>query len=287
LRALKKEETLMIRPALLVLLFVTAWNGTAFAQDVIFKKTYYTAPTLKIEPAVHLTIGSTQLEIVGKKPKDFGSLTIPFASIDTMIYESDTRHRVAEGARTGVMSDYPVPLVSPVVGALMMTTKTTSYWLDIHYHDTAGAHTAVLRLDKTEYQQVLTTLKARTGKIVAIGNGNDLDQNLPTGSKDIDEVVSYSADALIAAIKPAMADVGCTITVDKRDRIECKRPRGGSELTGVGGEKVVATFEAKDNQTKVHIETDRGFNGHMAKKNWSTPIFKGMMNKLQASAKPL
>jgi hypothetical protein len=263
----------MIRPVLIMLLLVTGWSGTAFAQDVSFKKTYYTAPAMKIEPAVDLTIGSTQLEIVGKKPKDFGSLTIPFASIDTITYESDTRHRIAEGA---------VPL-SPV-GAVIMTTKTTSYWLDIHYHDATGAHTAVLQLDKTEYQQVLDTLKARTGKEIPEETGESTDLNPTSGSKDIDQVVPYSVATLIAAIKPAMADVGCVVTVEKPDRVECKRPRGGSELTGAGGEKIVATFESKGNQTSIHIETDRGFNGHMMKKNWSTPIFKGMMSFLSALA---
>jgi len=269
----------MTRPVLTTLLFAFSFSSAAFAQDVTFAKTYYTAPTMKNEPAVDLTIGNTQLAIVGKKPKDFGSLTIPFASIDEMTYESDTRHRISEGGRQ-------IPL-TPTIGAVIMATKTTSYWLDIHYHDATGAHTAVLQLDKTEYKQVIDTLKARTGKEISEVTGETTDLNPTAGSKDVDEIVSYSVDALNAAIKPAMADVGCSITVDKPDRVECKRPRGGSELNGPGGEKVVATFEAKDNQTKVHIETDRGFNGHMAKKNWSTPIFKSMMDKLQASAKPL
>lgn len=263
----------MIRPVRMMLLFVAAWSSTAFAQDVTFKKTYYTAPTMKTEPAVDLTIGSAQLEIVGKKPKDFGSLTIPFASIDTISYESDTRHRVAEGG--GQMA------ISPAIGAVVMATKTTSYWLDVHYHDATGTHTAVLQLDKTEYQQVLDTLKARTGKEISEMTGESTDLNPTAGSKDVDEVVSYSADALIAAIKPAMADVGCSVTVEKPGRVECKRPRGGSELTGPGGEKVVATFEPKGDQTSVHIETDRGFNGHMMKKNWSTPIYKEMIGKLE------
>jgi hypothetical protein len=262
----------------MMLLLLTSWTGTSFAQDVTFKKTYYTAPTMKTEPAVDLTIGSAQLEIVGKKPKDFGSLTVPFASIDTITYESDTRHRVAEGG--GQMA------IAPAIGAVVMATKTTSYWLDIHYHDETGAHTAVLQLDKTEYNQVLDTLKARTGKEITEVTGEASDLNPTAGSKDLDEVVSYSAEALIAAIKPAMADVGCVVTVEKPDRIECKRPRGGSELTGPGGEKVVATFASKGDQTSVHIETDRGFNGHMMKKNWSTPIFQGVMSKIQQSASP-
>jgi hypothetical protein len=142
----------------------------------------------------------------------------------------------------------------------------------------------VLQLDKTEYQQVLDTLKARTGKEIPEETGESTDLNPTSGSKDIDQVVPYSVATRIAAIKPAMADVGCVVTVEKPDRVECKRPRGGSELTGAGGEKIVATFESKGNQTSIHIETDRGFNGHMMKKNWSTPIFKGMMSFLSALA---
>jgi len=256
-----------------MVLFVTVWSGTALAQDVTFDKSRLTAPTLKTEPEVVLTITQSQLEITGKKPKEFGNLTIPFASIDTITYESDKRHRVAEGGSQMA--------IAPTVGAAVMATKATSYWLDIHYHDATGAHTAVLQLDKTEYKQVLDTLKARTGKEIAEVTGETTDLNPTAGSKDVDEVVSYSVDALIAAVKPAMADVGCGVTVEKPDRIECKRPRGGSELTGAGGEKIVATFTPKGDQTSVHIETDKGFNGHMMKKNWSTPIFQGMMNKLQ------
>jgi len=263
----------VIRPILTILLFVCGSSSLTFAQDITFEKTHYASPAMKTEPEVVLTIGNNQIEIAGKKPKEFDSLTIPFASIDTMTYESDTRHRIAEGGAQMA--------ISPTIGAVIMATKTTSYWLNIQYHDTAGAHTAVLQLDKAEYKSILATLKTRTGKEIPETNAKTSDVNPNAESKDMNEVVPYSVDELIAAIKPAMADFGCKITVEKDDRIECKRPRGGSELNGVGGEKVVATFESKGDQTSVHIETDKGFNGHMMKKNWSTPIYKEMIGKLE------
>lgn len=44
---------------------------------------------------------------------------------------------------------------------------------------------------------------------------------------------------------------------------------------------VVATLEANGDRTRVRIETDKGMLGRMAKKNWSTPIYKAMMEALQ------
>jgi hypothetical protein len=254
------------------------WTSSARAQDVTFDKVYYAAPTLKTEPAVSLRISETQIGITGKKPKEFGSLAISFATIDSMTYEFATRHRIAEGGRT--------MLLSTSLGLILMATKTTSHWLDIHYHDDSGAHTATLQLDKTEYESILSTLKARTGKPIAETSAATSDVNPTAESSDTDDVVPYPMEALIAAVKPAMADVGCKVTVEKPDRIECKRPRGGAEINGPGGEKVVATFQAAGDKTKVHIETDRGFNSHMAKKNWSSPIFKGMMGRVEPTAVP-
>jgi hypothetical protein len=192
-----------------------------------------------------------------------------------MTYDSAQRHRIAEGASQMGFAT--------VFGAVLMTTKTISYWLDIHYHDADAQHTAVLQLDKNEYRKILETLRARTGKEISEAPGEAADLSPTAGSVNMDEVVSYQLPAVKAAIKPAMTDVGCNITVERVDRIECKRPRGGSEITGVGGEKVIATFESQGDQTRIRIETDRGFNGHMAKKNWSTPIYKKMMEKLKQS----
>jgi hypothetical protein len=268
----------MIGPVLIALLLGAGVGSTGFAQDVSFEKAYFASPAMKTEPEVVLTIANTQIEIVSKKPKEFGGLTIPFALIDTMTYEFAQRHRGAEGAREWN--------TSPVIGAVLMTTKTTSHWLDIHYHDETGAHIAVLQLDKTNYQRVLDTLRTHTGKQISEVNAATSDVNPTANSVNIDEALAYPVTAIAAAIKPAMADMGCIVTVEKADRIECKRPRGGSEIAGVGGEKVVATFESKGDQTRVRIETDRGFNGRMMKKNWSTPIYKRMMNKLQESAGP-
>lgn len=261
----------------LILLCLGVVDVSAPAQEARFEKTRYTAATMKSEPEVVLTVTGAEIEIEGKKLKEFGRLTIPFGQIDSMTYDSAQRHRIAEGASQMGLA--------PVFGAVLMTTKTTSYWLDIHYHDADTQHTAVLQLDKTEYQKILETLRARTGKEISEASGETADLNPTAGSVNMDEVVSYQLPAVTAAIKPAMMGVGCNITVERVDRIECKRPRGGSEITGAGGEKVVATFEPRGDQTRIRIETDRGFNGHMAKKNWSTPIYKEMMDKLKQSEK--
>ncbi len=69
---------------------------------------------------------------------------------------------------------------------------------------------------------------------------------------------------------------------ERANRIICKRGiECGSERTGTGGEEVTASLEASGSQTRVRIVTGKGFVGRMGKKNWSTSIYKGMMNRLQ------
>jgi len=280
----------MTRPVLMTLLCLTGWSSPAFAQDITFEKAHYSSPTMKTEPEVSLKITDAEMDISGKKPKEFGSLTIPFASIDAMTYEFAQRHRIKEGNNTNAVSvlaigaPFDLPLL--VIGLGVMATKTKSHWLNIQYHDAAGAHTAVLQLDKSEYKSVLETLKTRTGQQIPETNAKTSNVNPNAESKDLDEIVPYPLDAAIAAIKPAMEDFGCKVTAEEPDKIECKRPRGGSELNGAGGEKVTATFQRIVDKTEVHIETDKGFNGRMMKKNWSTPIYKGMIGKLEHPDNP-
>jgi hypothetical protein len=43
-------------------------------------------------------------------------------------------------------------------------------------------------------------------------------------------------------------------------------------------------LKAKGDQTRVRIWTGKGFEGRVNKKNWSTPIYQGMMKILEKSA---
>jgi hypothetical protein len=108
------------------------------------------------------------------------------------------------------------------------------------------------------------------------------DPNLIT--VDVDEVVPFAMDQVVAALRPAMESQDCKVTEETASRIECKRQRVHATWTngGSGGESVTATLEARGNQTHVTITTGQGFSGRLAgKKNWSTPIYEEMMKSLQ------
>ena len=166
----------------------------------------------------------------------------------------------------------------------LIALVTKSHWLDIEYHDGDAKQEMVLRLDKSEYEKVLSTLEARTGKTIARLDTKTSPLNPTANSKDVDQVIPFQKDAVAAALRPAMENVGCKVKETNAKRIECKRERGNSERTGYGGEQVTAEFEAKGEQTRVRIWTGKGFVGRIRKNNWSTPIYDEMMKTLQKPA---
>lgn len=260
------------RQALICLALAVALVPAGRAQDVTFSKTKYSSVKQPKEAEVDLSITDSKILVKGKKVNGI-DFQIPYSSIDAMSYELASRHRVAEGA--------VVMLASLGAGAVLMATKSKSHWLDIQYHEGDAKELMVLRLDKSEYKKVIATLEARTGKSITVLDSKKSPLNPTAESKNIDQVISFRADKIAIALKAAMESQGCNVTEAKDDRIECKRARGGSERTGFGGEKVTATLEAKGDQTRVRIETGKGFRGRLAKKNWSTAIYDEMMKSLQ------
>jgi hypothetical protein len=97
------------------------------------------------------------------------------------------------------------------------------------------------------------------------------------GSENVDEVVPFGIDKVIAALKPAMEKKDCPVVEATSNRIECKRPHG----VGEGGESVTAELEAQGEQTRVRIWTGKGFYGRLAKENWSTRIYEDTVTILQ------
>jgi hypothetical protein len=103
---------------------------------------------------------------------------------------------------------------------------------------------------------------------------------------NVDEVVPFATNQVVAALKTAMESQDCKVTDATASRIVCNRPRVHATWSdgGTGGESVTAMLEERRNQTHVTITTDEGLSGRLAgKKNWSTPIFEGMMENLQRS----
>lgn len=242
------------------------------AQDVTFSKTRYSSVKQPKEADVVLTITDSKILIKGEKA-DGIDLEIPYSTIDSMTYEVAARHR------TEIIG------ISP---AMAMALKTKSHWLDIEYHQGDSKQLTTLRLDKSEYKEVIATLEARTGKPIAAVDSKKSPLNPTAGSKDMDELVPFRMDAVAAALKPAMESVGCNVTKATAKSLECKRPwakRYDIERTGAGNEKVTAKLEAKGEQTRVRISTEKGFRGRLVKKNWSTPIYEEMMKSLQQPPK--
>jgi len=100
-------------------------------------------------------------------------------------------------------------------------------------------------------------------------------------SVDVDEVVPFAMDKVLAALKPAMESHECRVTETAAEPIKCKRPKVKISFHEASGdESVTAVLEAKGDQTQVRITTDMRTYGP-TKKNWSTPIFEGMLKNLQ------
>lgn len=259
-------------------LLVGSLSLAGMGQDATFKKTRFSSVTMPKEAGVVLTVTDSSVLIKGTKNNGI-DLSIPFSSIDSLSYEIAERHRVGEGAA--------LMAISLGAGAILMTTKTKSHWLDIAYHDGANKQAVVLRLDKSEYQDVLSTLENKTGKPIAHLDAKSSAMNPTANSKDRDEVVPYPVDSVASALKPAMESMGCQVKEATSARLECTRPwtkSDGAERTGVGGEKVVATLDPQGERTRVRIITGKGVRGRVYKRNWSSPIYEEMLKNLQKSA---
>ena len=120
--------------------------------------------------------------------------------------------------------------------------------------------------------------------VVIAAPANQEKENDPSkGSKDVDQTVVYPIDKVLDAAKQAIATYGCSVKKEKADYLECTRDRHVGVFVGSGGEKVKVKLSAKGSETRVQINTGKGFVGRLGKKNWSTPIFDEMMKILKGS----
>jgi len=266
----------MARKQIVFVVIVVALVSTCLAEDATFKKVRYWSVKQPKESDVVLTITDSRLLVKGENanknmaPIDF---EIPYSSIEALTSETSARHRIAEGLLVG--------------GVITASTKTKSHWLDIAYHEGDAKQVVTLHLDKTEYEDVISTLEARTGKHIDVVDSKTSSFNPTADSKDMDEVIPFKVDAIVAALKPAMESVDCEVKKATTKEVMCKRKRSsgkGVERAGVGGEKVTAVLQAKGDQTRVRIESEKGMLGRVYKHNWSTPIFQEMMKNLQKPA---
>jgi hypothetical protein len=100
-------------------------------------------------------------------------------------------------------------------------------------------------------------------------------------SSDVDNVVPFEMDKVMAALKPAMESPDCNVKEATANRVECKRPRNTTGDNGCGGESVTAVLEAQGDKTRVQIKTGKGFYGLLCKKDWSMPIYQSMIKNME------
>jgi hypothetical protein len=161
-----------------VLLAACLLAGSAAGEDVLFHKSRILDRRGR-EHKVDLVFmeGSKALAV---RESAGVVTTIPYDAISKVTYSHTSRHRVKEGGQ-GLGSIQPCidvlgcALIGPLDAAVLlasggtMLTKEKRRWLDIDYQDPSGkAEATAVRLDKSEYDKILATMKALTGKDVEV-----------------------------------------------------------------------------------------------------------------------
>lgn len=261
-----------------LVIVVALLSGSALALAT-FEKTKFLVAEGKKQKEMNVRLHFTDqgMVLIDRKTSKQAA-EIGYQSIQRISYEMAKRHRVEEGAA--------LLALSAGTGVVLMMTKTKSHWLAVQYRNGDADKLAVLRLHKAEYGEIIAAAESKTGKqveVLAEGSGII---NPAAGSQNMERVVDYTPERVIAALKPAMERYGCSVTEEKRERIECKRPwnKGGREIQGVGGETITVRIAPQGNRTAVKIETEKGFVGRVRKKNWSTPVFNAMLKNLEGDA---
>jgi hypothetical protein len=152
-----RKEKKQMSKRFVIAIFMIISSG--FGQAQTFRKTKMVDGKGKEVPVELRFNGQSRLLTV--KALTASIAEMPYASIDKLSYEQAARHRVKEGAI--------VMLASFGAGGIVMLTKSKNHWLYIDYKD-AGSETKnlTLKLDKSEYKQVLTEAKEQTDKKVEI-----------------------------------------------------------------------------------------------------------------------
>src|ERR1035438_5252087 len=99
------------------------------------------------------------------------------------------------------------------------------------------------------------------------------------GLEDVDSVIPFELDKVVAALKRAMESADCIVKEATANRIECKRPRNTTGENSYGGGRGTAELEAREDRQPVGITTGKGFYGRLGKRSWSIPIFEQMRSE--------
>jgi hypothetical protein len=234
--------------------------GVASAQDaVFFKSALVGASGAKVTP-VELTVSNNGVTIRSKDKTPSVILDLPYSSITNLGYTFGKQGRA---------------WLLPVMGVSALFLKGESHWLVIDSNAEGVKGPTVLRLNKTEYLDVVATLTARSGKRVEMLAPGSTLLDPTAGSHDEDRVIPFPIDQVRAALKPAMEDCYCKVSSSKPGRLECARGLRPPDSIG-GSEQVTAILEPQGQQTQVLIRTAKGLG-----RNWSSPIYLETLRRLQ------
>jgi len=141
--------------ACLTLMLVMFMN-CAVADDVTFSKVKVTDPKGNQTDARLIFRDDAKTLLIKVADRDF--VVIPYEALDKFSYDYTKKHRITEGAI--------VMVASIGIGGIVMLTKKKSHWLYINFHDQSAAKSIVLRMDKSDYKQIIDAVKAHTGRDV-------------------------------------------------------------------------------------------------------------------------
>lgn len=263
---LKNSDCIPERWQLLTTQFavVLALSFACRGEDLTFKRTKLSSSVESSEVAAELLLSDTQIVIRSSLPGR-ANLRIPYSVVTKIAYTESSRHRLTEGAK--------IALISPGIGAATILSKKRTEWLSISWVEAGTPLETTLWLDKREATDIRAALESRTGKSV-----EELDEKInpfdpTTGSMDVDKVVPFGRDQVSGALRTAMEGFGCKVTKETPSVIRCRRQRGHSELTGLGGEQVIATLDEQASQTHIVLTTKKA---SVQNRNWSTVVFRKM-----------
>lgn len=137
--------------------------GSAHAADQYFQKTKI--PDSKGNQTPVSLVFSDRKQTIEVRTAGQMLTEVPYSSIDGLLYEYTQKHRITQGA--------VVMVASIGAGAVVMLTKSKSHFLTVEYHEGTAPKELVLRLDKTEFRDILAAAKLQTRKDPAGKKEND------------------------------------------------------------------------------------------------------------------
>ena len=156
LRTFQERRNLQMKRSISVLLMVLVAFSVSFADETAFRGVKLADAKGKQADASLIFSDNNKDIVVRVADRDF--VTVPYDQLDKVSYEYTKKHRVTQGAI--------VMVASLGAGAIVMLTKSKSHWLYIDYHEQNAPKSLVLRLDKSDYQKIIASIKTHSGKDV-------------------------------------------------------------------------------------------------------------------------